>query len=65
MSEIAEKYQGLGRIIAKRNSGEVLSEIEQTIWLTYLKECEEVIPGNKKIIGQEYHNILVEWGIIE
>ena len=65
MSEIAEKYQGLGRIIAKRNSGEVLSEIEQTIWLTYLKECEEVMPGNKKIIGQEYHNILVEWGIIE
>ena len=65
MSEIAQHYPMLGEIIRKQESGNELSEYEDKILRTYHKECERAIPGHMKIIGKEYHNILVEWGLIE
>ena len=65
MSEIAKRYPGYRQILEKQKNGKTLTENEYHILLAFHKECETKIPGRHKIIGQEYHNILVEWGLKE
>ena len=65
MSDIASEYPGLSAVISKKEHGETLSEAEEKYLRLYFKDCDEKIHNHHKIIGQEFHNILVEWGIIE
>ena len=50
---------------SERKKGEKLTPAEGVLLKAYLKECNETMPDNQKIIGQETHNIFVEWGIIK
>ena len=65
MSDIAKDFPDLARIIDKRRQGIPLSEHEMKRRNSYLKKCSLKMPGYLKIIGAEYHKILVERGIKE
>ncbi len=65
MSEVAKLYPGLTRILEKIKRGIKLTETEEAARNAYFKECERRMPGYKNIIGQEYHNILIDWGLKE
>ena len=64
MKEIAEEFPMLREIIQKEADGSV-TEAEKKLHQLYWKRCAEAMPGYSKIIGNEYHNILVDWGIID
>jgi len=63
MSEVAESFPRLGEIIRKQERGIELTEQERKYNQAYFRECESRMPGYQKIISEEQHNILVEWGI--
>ncbi len=65
MKEIAKKYPNFSEIIKKSKRGILLTEQEQLLLKSYFKECADTMPGYKKTIGETYHKILVDWGIIE
>ncbi len=62
MKEIADEFPMLGEIIQKEADGSA-TETEKRLHQIYWKKCQEAMPGYSKIIGDEYHNILVEWGL--
>ena len=63
MKKIAKLFPGLSKIISKTEKGKPLTEIEEAVLKTYLKKCERENPNHRKIVGEEYHKILVEWGL--
>lgn len=65
MAEIAKGFPSMHKILSKKYRGEKLTEDEYNLYLIYLKKCNEAVPDMHKIIGEEYHNILVEWGLKE
>ena len=65
MSKVAEDFALLGEALSKREKGAKLNKSEEKCILAYYKECERVMPGYQKIIGEEQHKILVEWGMAE
>ncbi len=65
MQEIAKSFPNLGYIIRKKEKGIKLSDEEDHVQTAFYKKCSELMPGYYEIIGQEYHNILVEWGLKE
>jgi|GEM_PF-6227292 len=63
MSKIAKEFPMLTDIREKERRGKELTETEQRIRETYWKRTHEAMPGYAQIIGDEYHKILVEWGL--
>ncbi len=65
MSKVAEDFPQLGVIIKKQGRNEELSQEEKRYKLGYFAECNKVMPDYMKIVGEEQHKILVEWGLFE
>lgn len=65
MQKVAQNYPKLAEIIKKERSGISLNEAETKIRNGYFKECESAMPNYQKIIGEEQHKILIEWGLIK
>ena len=64
MKEIAATIPNLGNIIAHVKDG-TANEYEKNMYYIYHKMCENAMPGHKAIIVREWHNILVERGLIK
>ena len=62
MKEIADEFPMLAEIIEKEANGSA-TEAEKRLHKVYWQRCQEAMPGYSQIIGNEYHNILVEWGL--
>lgn len=65
MSEIAEDFPDMAKLIEKHRQGIPFTKNETIRRKTFFKECSLKMPGYQKIIDREYHKILVEWGIKE
>ncbi len=63
MKDIAKSFTGMSSIRRKQEHGIPLTDIEEAVQLAFFKECERRMPGYKKIISDEFHKILDEWGL--
>ncbi len=65
MSDISGYFDGMPKIFQKLKSKEKLTESEDICYKRYTKSLETILPNYKKTIMTEYHNILIEKGLIE
>lgn len=61
MSEIADEFPGLGRVLTKTQEGIELSEDENRLLNAYYKKCHQEMPGFTKTVGQTQQEILKIW----
>lgn len=65
MKEIVHDFgRGITVLIKKSENGEPLTEAEKKLLSSYYKECHEQMPDFTKIVGQDAHRLLVEWGVL-
>lgn len=62
MSEIADEFPSLPRILTKSKEGSSLTEDEEKLLMNYYKKCHKEMPNFTWIVGQTQREILISWG---
>ncbi len=62
MSEIADEFPSLPRILTKTKEVSSLTEDEEILLMNYYKKCHKEMPNFTWIVGQTQREILISWG---